>query len=373
MTPPSPNNLELIIRRQAAEWVVRRDRGLSAHEAIEYELWLADDERHAAAIQRSRAAWSLLDHLADQPAPATLQRAARRSRFWPTTLWGGLAAAAAFTVALAPLGRSPATRPVSDSSALHGSAWVSPQIVTLSDGTQVRLNADSEVREQYTTAERRVELVRGEAHFTVIKAPSRPFIVHAGTVEARAVGTAFNVNLQPTAVEILVTEGTVAVSGGTSAFAAAGDSANPFPNDRSFDRPAPLSTPTLDAASGRTDFFLTARQRAVVALEPVAAEAAVVVAALSQDEVNRALAWQEPLLRLSGATLGHLIGEFERRTGDRLILADPHLAALRTGGRFRGDDVEGFLRILETNYGIESETLADGSIVLRHVAPSGNR
>ena len=38
-----------------------------------------------------------------------------------------------------------------------------------------------------------------------------PFIVNAGGVEVRAVGTAFNVNLQSKSVAVLVTEGKVAV------------------------------------------------------------------------------------------------------------------------------------------------------------------
>ena len=52
-SPPEDSAL----RATAAQWTIRRDRGLSATESIDYELWLAADPRHAAAMQRSSAAW----------------------------------------------------------------------------------------------------------------------------------------------------------------------------------------------------------------------------------------------------------------------------------------------------------------------------
>ena len=61
MSSPSPDSNENTLRATAARWAVRRDRGLSAAESIDYELWLAADPRHAAAMQRTSAAWSLLD------------------------------------------------------------------------------------------------------------------------------------------------------------------------------------------------------------------------------------------------------------------------------------------------------------------------
>ena len=44
----------------AAQWTVRRDRGLSAAESIEFELWLAADPRHRAAMKRAGGAWARL-------------------------------------------------------------------------------------------------------------------------------------------------------------------------------------------------------------------------------------------------------------------------------------------------------------------------
>ena len=70
-------------------------------------------------------------------------------------------------------------------------------------------------------------------------------------------------------------------------------------------------------------------------------------------------------MRLGGATLAELAAEFERATGRRLVLADPTLADLRFGGRFRTDDIDGFTHLLATTLDLDVERTADGAIVLR--------
>lgn len=195
------------IRATAAQWTVRRDRGLSATESIDYELWLAADPRHAAAMQRTSAAWSLLDRIPESAAAPILAAATRRRSFWRRTATFGSLAAAALAVGLFIWSRPLPADPALSAPAL--SATTTPRLVTLSDGTVVQLNTGSAVIEEFTAATRRVTLTRGEAHFAVAKNPARPFVVRAGNVDVRAVSTAFNVHLQSSAVDVLVTEGVV--------------------------------------------------------------------------------------------------------------------------------------------------------------------
>ena len=56
-----------------------------------------------------------------------------------------------------------------------------------------------------------MQLVRGEAHFVVAADASRPFVVSAGAVSVRAVGTEFVVRYSAREIGVLVTEGRVAV------------------------------------------------------------------------------------------------------------------------------------------------------------------
>ena len=346
MNPPAPTPDDSALRTTAARWAVRRDRGLSAAESIDYELWLAADPRHAAAMQRTSAAWSLLDRIPESAAAPILAAATRRRSFWRRTVTlGSLAAAAALAFGLFIWSR-PA--PVAPPLPLAFTATNSARTVTLSDGSVVQLNTGSEVVEQFTAAARQVSLTRGEAHFAVTKNPARPFIVRAGNIDVRAVGTAFNVNLQSAVVDVLVTEGVVQLI------------------------QPPAQVPAGATAVPSSDLpRLAANERAVVVLAPAPstfaspATATVVVTTATPDEIARTLAWQAPLLRLGGSTLATLAVEFERATGQRLVFADPALADLRFGGRFRADDIDGFTHLLATTLGLDVERAADGTIVLR--------
>ena len=67
--------------------------------------------------------------------------------------------------------------------------------LTLSDGTRVWLNSDSEIR--YPVAfgkERRTVFLSGEAYFEVEKDAERPFYVVLDGMEVKVYGTSFNVN-----------------------------------------------------------------------------------------------------------------------------------------------------------------------------------
>jgi ferric-dicitrate binding protein FerR (iron transport regulator) len=93
---------------------------------------------------------------------------------------------------------------------------------------------------------------------------------------------------------------------------------------------------------------------------------AVVVSRIEPPEMETILAWQRPLLRLGGATLAELAEEFQRQTGQRIELGDVELAQRRIGGRFRADDIDGFIRLLEEYYGVKSQRTSDGVILLRN-------
>ena len=344
-SPPDDSAL----RATAAQWTIRRDRGLSGTESIDYELWLAADPRHAAAMQRSAATWSRLDRIPESAAAPVLATATRRRSFWRrSVVLASLATAAAAALALVALRftRSSAL-PSPDLAATTPNAPSSAQL-TLSDGTVVQLNTGGEVIEQFTPAERRVLLSHGEAHFAVTKNPARPFVVQAGNVDVRAVGTAFNVHLKAATVDVLVTEGVVQLK-----------------------RPSPAVPANATAAPNAVLPRLTANERAVVSLAPTSPTSpaslapAIVVTTATPDDIARTLAWQAPLLRLGGSTLAELVLEFQRRSGQRVILADPALASLRVGGRFRADDLAGFTHLLATTLDLEVEHTADDTLVLR--------
>jgi len=91
--------------------------------------------------------------------------------------------------------------------------------VTLSDGTQVWLNAASSIRfpTSFIENQRQVE-VTGEAYFEVAKNKEKPFIVHANGAQVEVLGTHFNVNAYGDEPEVKTTllEGSVKISKGNN-------------------------------------------------------------------------------------------------------------------------------------------------------------
>src|SRR5690606_15701139 len=83
--------------------------------------------------------------------------------------------------------------------------------VTLQDGSIVELNAQTRIKVAFGAERRSVQLLDGQAIFRVAKDASRPFVVHAGDREIIALGTAFDVRLDPSAMRVTLLEGKVAV------------------------------------------------------------------------------------------------------------------------------------------------------------------
>lgn len=138
------------------------------------------------------------------------------------------------------------------------------RLVTLADGSRLRLNTDSAVRVRLGTDFRRVELRRGEAFFEVAHDAARPFIVSAYGAQVRAVGTKFDVRREPGSVQVTLLEGRVAVAD------AAGGSATLAPNQQLTVKGQHLSRPaSADAAEvsswtrGRLTFRNTPLAQAV--------------------------------------------------------------------------------------------------------------
>jgi ferric-dicitrate binding protein FerR (iron transport regulator) len=78
--------------------------------------------------------------------------------------------------------------------------------VVLPDGTVVFLNSGTELRyPDLFTGDRREVHLKGEAWFEVTPDTSRPFIVHAGGIDIRVLGTAFNVSAYEQTATLLTT------------------------------------------------------------------------------------------------------------------------------------------------------------------------
>lgn len=334
----------LRIAQEAAEWVARNDRGLSEAERREFAAWRQAHPQHEAEWMRLGRAWSGLDELTEVPelnalADAVVVRAqARRRRQRRVGWWVASSLAAAAAVAVMVF--QPRTVPVAPfAGALSQNVHVIESTLhrqLLPDGSVAELNGASHVVVEYTATERRVRLTDGEAHFVVLPDPARPFYVTAGPVTVRAVGTAFNVRLDPERVEVLVTHGQVKL-----------ERADPAPAE-----PAVVVAPSMVQG-----------QRALVSRAESAATP-VELADIAKPEIEEALGWQSTRLVFNQTPLAEVVDGFNRYNQRKLKLGDARIGSRELTGVFRADNLDGFVRLLPRSIDVKAEQRTPTETVL---------
>jgi transmembrane sensor len=84
--------------------------------------------------------------------------------------------------------------------------------IRLTDGSQINLGLASKVEVNFSKSRRELRLIRGNAHFTVKHDPKRPFVVIAGELITRDLGTQFFIRFMGDQdIEVNVQEGRVAL------------------------------------------------------------------------------------------------------------------------------------------------------------------
>lgn len=344
------------IEATAATWLFERQDGLTSEYEVEFNKWMESDPRHREAYGRLENAWSTLQELRDYR-PESLRhpdhdlileapRASRRPLLFPV-----IAGVAAALLVMSVWWFATERHRGSDAQQVFSTNASGYDSVTLVDGSEVHLNADTEVRVQYTSAERRVKLVRGEAFFAVAKNKARPFTVEAGDVAVHAIGTAFNVCLAPAAVDVVVSEGKVKVTDvAVPSFSSAGQPGGVAPSGRHY--------PELLVANERLHIPAVRTGAAMSALSPQK---------LDEPSMRQTLLWKEARLVFTETPLSEVVEQFNRYNKVQLVLGDDGLAARPVGGNFHADNPEVFVNLLVKTHEISAERPDADHIVLRRV------
>lgn len=348
------------IEEEASVWLSRMDRGLDTQERAALQAWVDQDARHARALIAMAALWDEMDlmrelsGLLELPARTT-PVAGMRSWWW----WAAAAAVPAVLVGVLLVQRPVGApwNPPAQSAQAKADGWahrsVAPAVPpaqsvwqtavgeqrteALPDGSIMQLNTATRVEVAFSSEERRISIVRGEAHFEVQHDPVRPFVVLAGGRRIRAVGTAFNVRLDRSGrLEIIVTEGRILV--------------------------------TARAGAGRSEesgaALPEARVEAGEQLQADVSDAQWRVQPLLQETLSSRLAWQRGMLVFDGEPLEAALAEVARYTDVRFEIQDDALRTMRVGGFYKSGDIDGLVRSLEQNLGISATREADGHVVL---------
>jgi transmembrane sensor len=338
------------IEAAAAAWLSERDDGFTANQSVAFERWRNAAPEHAAAIEMLEQTRNLLAQMPNLRSDPALRRrmeelrdagpgSARLLRF-PRVLKvvAALAACVAIGFGIFRFRSGPGEVAHEASYATKNDEY---RQVVLPDQSVMELNGGTRVRVQYSGAQRRLSLESGEAHFSVRKNPARPFLVIAGNVGVRAVGTAFSVRRETAEVQVLVTDGRVQVGRKSDSSATqAGDN-------------IAADAPVFGAG-----------QQVVVATDPTAVFAPNVTTVAGAAQLQ-ALAWRGPRLVFAETPLAQVVEEFNRHNRIQLEIGDVELREQPVGGTFRADAVESFVRLLEESGDISVERRSSERIVLR--------
>jgi transmembrane sensor len=185
----------------------------------------------------------------------------------------------------------------------------------LPDRSIVDVNTRSEIRVVFTSTERRVELVRGEAFFDVAKDPARPFIVVTDLATAKAIGTRFSVYRAQSGTIVTVAEGRVLVR---DRRAAAGESKGAAEPE---DAVEVMPGTQAEAQPGHH-------------------------VQMRRANVTSTFAWREHRLVFDGEPLATVVEEFNRYNSPPLVIGDPGLREQHISGVFGANDPESLLDFL---------------------------
>ena len=318
----------------AAYWYVRQDgRDLSAEEQADFAHWIGQSPTHARHFAQMAAVDDLTVGHETSPDLAILRQEvlaaapARRRGWWKAGAAGLVAASAAAVLLLvqspdpAPSSLAPAAAPASGAVAPVDFTTRKGEVrtVRLTDGSMITLNTDSRLQVLFTAGRRDVRLIRGQALFAAAHDARRPFVVEAADRSITAIGTLFEVRLDPGRMEVTLAEGKIAVAG-----------RGPDQAERTVLSPGQ----ELIAETGATP-------------------------RIAMVDVGSKLRWRDGFVEFADAPLGEAVAEINRY-GDRpVVIADEGLATQRISGVFRTGDPARFVAIVGELLPIEARPRPD--------------
>jgi transmembrane sensor len=341
------------IQQTASDWLAQCDAGpLTADDEARFEAWLNESTLHRVEYLRLEAAWQETRRLkalaagisGDRPPPAG------QWNLSPFFEEGRLSSSE--SAAEAPSERPRRPEPARPASTRIRRAWALAASVLLivagallawnlwpigqqystpvggiasvpmSDGSQVTLNTNSQVRIALSASERHVDLQQGEAFFQVAHDAHRPFVVDAGKRRVIAVGTQFSVRREGDAIQVVVTEGKVRIEDV---------------------RPSGSATP----AHAEEPVFLSPGTVAR------AGDSGLLVQRKTISEAEDVLSWRSGTLTFRDETLADAIAEFNRYSERPVVIDDPAVAARKIEGNFRSNNVAAFLELLQGGYPVQ--------------------
>lgn len=331
---------------QAARWALLQDSGMTKAQERAFTNWVAEDPEHIAAYED--ALWAIAAVATHAAAPEMMElrksalaaRGPRRHR-WSMLFSGALAAS--LVAGLVTITHNPGPEKIETNIGSEIAATGQPTeyrteigertAITLSDGTVVTLDTDSQMRVAYTNRERAVYLLHGQAMFDVAHAKPQPFQVYARGQRITALGTVFNVRINGDQVRVAMVEGSVSVQPRATAV-----------SDRR-NVAAPPGVLTLTAGEA-----LVAEPAHAMLVQPVDAR-----------EVG---GWTAGMLTFNDVPLAEAVTEINRYTSRPIRIADLNTGKQRISGTFKSNDPVRFAQAITEILPVNASTSPDGAAII---------
>lgn len=313
----------------ASLWCLRLSEGdLSREEWQQFDAW-RDVPGNDELLERVSAAWSFTGEIGNEPEIIPFRtdaldayRQANQQRWndrvlknWvrPSAIAASLAVMLAFGAMYFGSGKDTFSTEVGER-----------RIAALDDGSQVSIDAATELTVAIGDSARTIELVKGRAKFDVAKDPLRPFAVAAGDKLIVATGTSFSVEIVHGEVRVILYEGSVEV------------------RDRS------------DKASGNTKLgmvrqVMTPGQELI---DPIGVKGPANIVRVDQEQT---LSWEAGMLSFDDTPLVEAVERVNRYSKRKIVLKDSAMANITIDGEFRAGDASSFAEGVAQVHGLQIE------------------
>lgn len=347
---------------QAADAIARRRLGnWTADDQIAFEARAATDPAYADAVRRVQESWQAVGkHAASPELMAFREQAIARARRANARQWllpgaerrtwrmasvvVGVGVALGIAAQLSPYGYHPG---------LYMTGIGEQRVVELEDHSRIALDARTRLRVKLSGDARIVQLIDGQAQFSVARDSSRPFKVKAGDHTIIAVGTMFTVEYVDRQMHVAMLEGRVAVIPQTSLQQMErlkADERNPArPAHEIVAQGSDRGNGTIELVAGEE---MRVRRDGHASVNPKA-------------DLEAATAWRQGKAIFRSEPLGEAVRRVNRYSRLQLEIDDPTLAQLKVSGVFEAGDAQAFAEAVESYLPVVADYSDSGAIRLR--------
>lgn len=303
------NNQQTQIQQQANYWLEQQAQGMNAKQRDAFSKWLNTSKQHQDAYHQSQQVNELLTHLdetnldtftlTDNVKPLTTPK--HRTIF--TKLYPAAACIAVLMLAMLSYSYWPTTTN-SQFQAHYQSARDQLIDFSLPDGSQISLDAKTQLAFNFNSQQRLSNLHQGRALFDIAKNPQRPFIINTERAKITVLGTRFSIDKKAKSTQVSVEHGRVKVQ---------------------------------ISQHSHHDIELIQGQQVTINAQ-----------GMNVQNINPQLvdAWRQGRLVFNNVPLGEVCAEFKRYHDTDFIFTDNDASKIKLSGTFTASELDNFLNLL---------------------------